>query len=356
MARNATALRVLIASPSDVERERETLANVIERWNATNSISIGIILEPIRWETHAYPEAGDHPQGLLNRQIVDDSDIIVAVFRSRLGTPTPKAASGTVEEIERLRARDKPVLIYFSSSDPPQDRDPEQFALLQEYKGILKKDTLYWEFETLVELDQQFSRHLGTVVNGLAKGLRAKTRPAGERVANLVSLKPLLTPRYVLSDDSDTWRELKEGVAGFAAAIAIFRNEPRKDASVGAIESLTAQITFFEASGGEAQRVYYGCWIGEPFNHTRLSLNDTRELILAVKHPGGPPAAMENTRSKAVHYEYEGTRFRPLERHVYDVNARLIGNLMDGASVVNEFHFNVDLRDDPPRLGLEWTR
>ena len=114
MARNATVFKVLIASPSDVQKERETIVAVIDRWNAANSQHMGLVLEPIRWESHAYPASGDYPQGLINQQIVDDADIVVGVFWHRLGTPTPKADSGTLEEIERLRSRDKQVLLYFS--------------------------------------------------------------------------------------------------------------------------------------------------------------------------------------------------------------------------------------------------
>src|SRR5216684_9295766 len=100
MARNTIVFRVLIASPSDVERERETVANAIGQWNAAHSTSMGVMLEPIRWETHAYPATGDYPQGIINRQIVDDCDVVVGLFWSRLGTATPTAASGTIEEIE----------------------------------------------------------------------------------------------------------------------------------------------------------------------------------------------------------------------------------------------------------------
>jgi hypothetical protein len=142
MVRNATVLRVFIASPSDVNAEREVIANVVGRWNAVHSVSTGIVLEPVRWETHAHPDAGAPPQEIINHQIVDDSDIVVGIFWTRLGTPTPKAESGTTEEIERLRSRNKHVLLYFSTAPLPQQHDREQFLKLQAYKATLQKDTL----------------------------------------------------------------------------------------------------------------------------------------------------------------------------------------------------------------------
>jgi hypothetical protein len=353
MARNATALRVLIASPSDVERERETLTSVINRWNAANSTSTGIILEPIRWETHTYPDTGDYPQGIINRQIVDDSDILVGVFWSRLGTPTPAAPSGTVEEIERLRARGKRVLLYFSRAEPPKGCNREQLILLQHYKQAVQKDTLYGEFGTPEELDRLFSQHLASVVNTLKTELNAAPRSGAAPTANLVTLRPLPAARLVSPDDSDTWHEGEEGLP---AAIAIFRNDPIKGVPLGRIEGLTAQITFYEASGGEVQRVYRGCWLGDPFNHTQLSVGNTRELIIAVdRGAGGPPATIENTRTNSANYEYEGTSFKPLDRLIYDVNVRLVGHVRSEADVVEDFHFNVDLRETP-RLERDWTR
>ena len=353
MARNATALRILIASPSDVERERETLTSVIDRWNAANSTSTGIILEAIRWETHTYPDTGEYPQGIVNRQIVDDSDILVGVFWCRLGTPTPAAPSGTVEEIDRLRARGKRVLLYFSLADPPEGFDRDQFSLVQAYKQGLRQDTLYGEFRTIEELDRLFSRHLATVANALRTELNAAPRSSAAPTANLISLRPLSAPRSVSPDDSDTWREES---AGLPAAIAVFQNDPIRGVPIGMIDGLTAQMIFYEANGGEVQRVYRGCWLGDPFNHTRLSVGATRELIVAVSQGGGqPPATIENTRSNAAHYEYEGTRFRPLGRRIYDVNVRLVGRVRSEADVVEDFRFNVDLQETP-RLRLEWTR
>jgi hypothetical protein len=73
----------------------------------------GVLLQPLMWERDATPEAGA-PQAVINRQLVDKADILIGLFWTRLGTPTTEAESGTVEEIERMIAADKPVLLYFS--------------------------------------------------------------------------------------------------------------------------------------------------------------------------------------------------------------------------------------------------
>jgi hypothetical protein len=318
---------------------------------------MGIVLEPIRWETDTYPDARAHPQDSINRQIVDDSDLVVGVFWSRLGTPTIDAASGTVEEIERLRSRGKHVMLYFSLANVPQDSNREQFERLQTYKRSLKDKALYRDFETPEELDKLFSQHLARVVHEIAREIKAQPQPIPMRVSNLVSLKPLSTQRLVVRDDSDTWRDATSGTNAFRAAVAIFLNNPIKNVPLPTIDGLKATITFFDTRGSEEQRVYYGTWLSNPLNHTNLSVGDTRELLIAVDRPGAPfPFAIENTRSNAAHYEQEGTREKPLARKLYDVNIRLIGTAKAKGDVLDDFHFNLDLRAESPVLMREWMR
>ena len=54
----ATTYRVLIASPSDLTEEREAATMAINDWNAQHAASEGIVLLPVKWETHSRPESG----------------------------------------------------------------------------------------------------------------------------------------------------------------------------------------------------------------------------------------------------------------------------------------------------------
>jgi hypothetical protein len=102
--------------------------------------------------------------------------------------------------------------------------------------------------------------------------------------------------------------------------------------------------------------VYNGCWLGDPLNYTKLLVGDKRELMIAIDHPGAPsPFAIENTRSNLANYEHEGSREKPLERRLYDVDVRLIGSVNADGDVVNDFHFNLDLRGESPVLRLNWS-
>jgi Domain of unknown function (DUF4062) len=110
MTFQANVFRVLIASPSDVQAERELIVRVIQEWNDANAVERQVALLPVRWETHTTPELG-RPQEIINRQIVDSCDLLIGVFWTRIGSPTDEAESGTLEEIERVASQGKLVLL-----------------------------------------------------------------------------------------------------------------------------------------------------------------------------------------------------------------------------------------------------
>jgi hypothetical protein len=171
MARASIVLSVLVSSPSDVEAECATVLGAIRDWNSSHSRDVGIVLEPVQWQTHAYPESGDRPQAIINRQIVDASDMVIAVFGHRIGTATGTTQSGTIEEIERLRAKGKLVAVYFSSGLIPREHDPEQLRLLNEYRESLKENTLYWKFESTEDLYRLILQHLAMSVSRIYQDL-----------------------------------------------------------------------------------------------------------------------------------------------------------------------------------------
>ena len=166
MTFNATCLNVMIASPSDVIQERVIAREVIHEWNAIHSCDRSQVLLPIGWETNSIPAMGGRPQELINKQILRDADILVAIFWTRLGSSTGKSASGTVEEIEEHIATQKPVLIYFSRTPvTPDSVDPDQYSALAEFRKSLQSRGLYQEFDDAGDFQGKFARHLAQTIN-----------------------------------------------------------------------------------------------------------------------------------------------------------------------------------------------
>lgn len=149
----ATVVRILIASPSDLRDERDRVERTIHRWNALHAAHVGVVLMPVRWETNASAEMGGSAQDLINRQIVDDSDVLIGMFWTRLGTPTTTSVSGTAEELQRFLDADKPAALFKSRKPADLDTvDHDQFAALKSFLHAQRGNGLVLDFQTPEEL------------------------------------------------------------------------------------------------------------------------------------------------------------------------------------------------------------
>ena len=161
MSYTAKIVKVMIASPGDVAKERQLIRDVIHEWNAVHAEDRRLVLMPIGWETHSTPAMGDRPQAIINKQLLETCDLLVAVFWTRLGSPTGVADSGTVEEINEHLAVGRPAMIYFSAVPVRLDSvDEQQYEKLRAFKADLRSRGLVEEYDDLTTFRALFSRHL----------------------------------------------------------------------------------------------------------------------------------------------------------------------------------------------------
>lgn len=175
----ATVFRVMIASPSDVQEERRIAQEVIADWNAVHSEDEQIVLLPLVWERDSRPTQGDRPQGLINAQVLKKADVLVAIFWTRIGSPTGVAPSGTVEELREHIAAGKPALLYFSSAPtPPSKLDTEQLDALRAFQKESRDKGLQETFSTPEEFRQKLTRHLAQLVIDDPRFAMARAAPS----------------------------------------------------------------------------------------------------------------------------------------------------------------------------------
>lgn len=155
-------VKILIASPSDVEKERDIAEKVIGNWNIVNSDERKLTIEPVLWESHSAAESGDRTQGIINKQIVDTCDVAIGIFWTRIGTHTGIVPGGAVEEIERLEKNNKKVMLYFSGiSMPRHGIDYGQLQKVDDFKAARQdKGDLIWEYNDLNEFERLLTHHL----------------------------------------------------------------------------------------------------------------------------------------------------------------------------------------------------
>lgn len=181
--------RVLVASPSDLEDERRVVTDAINEWNALHSAAEGVVLLPVKWETHATPESGVRPQASINRQLVASSDILIGMFWTKFGTNTGVAESGTVEEIDQVVAAGKPAMLYFSSRPiDPSKIDLDQQKKLRFFKDETCKTALVSGFASTTELHSLLMRHLTDQL----RQMRGTRRKRGDKLEEATRLAELM--------------------------------------------------------------------------------------------------------------------------------------------------------------------
>jgi anti-sigma regulatory factor (Ser/Thr protein kinase) len=166
---------------------------VVQELNLGLADSRGIILELVGWETHSWPGVGRDIQDVINHEI-SIPDVIVGIFWKRLGTPTSRAVSGSVEEIRNaleLKAAGKPieVLVYFNeASYSPQEDELEQIAGIFKFRRELtERGLLTSSYNGLEDFRTKVIRHLTQVIRRWPVG---DDKPAVKTGEHLVSPKP----------------------------------------------------------------------------------------------------------------------------------------------------------------------
>jgi hypothetical protein len=157
---------VMIASPEDVNDERKIARELILDWNNIHSLTRNIVLLPIGWEYNSVPSMGDRPQEIINKQVLKNADLLVGIFWTRIGTPTGKAISGSVEEIEEHINSGKPTMLYFSNKPVvPSSIDGLQYTAVNKLKKEYQSKGLTEDFESLDDFKNKFQRHLSMKLN-----------------------------------------------------------------------------------------------------------------------------------------------------------------------------------------------
>jgi hypothetical protein len=178
---DARVYKVLVASPGDVDEERQAITEVISKWNDLNSESEKVVLLPVKWETHSAPLMGDRAQSVINKQLVASCDMVIGVFWTRLGSPTGASESGTTEEIDWFIDNNLPVMLYFSSRPiEPSKIDIAQYTALKEFEKRMQKIGLTGSYTNIADLKEKLLNQISINVRNLLTGSPTTTPTAAE--------------------------------------------------------------------------------------------------------------------------------------------------------------------------------
>ena len=184
MPKQTLTFQCLLISPGDVVEERDAVIKTLEQWSATIGTTLGATVRVLRWEL-ARPEMGAAAQDVINEQLVDECDFGIAIFWSRLGSPTKEHPSGSAEEVARLVGKGANVMTYFSEKPVPHSAlTDDQYAKLQALRNDYQKEGLLGSFATTEKLVEKVTLHVTSLVSALV----AKARDANQPMPSMGSV------------------------------------------------------------------------------------------------------------------------------------------------------------------------
>lgn len=186
-----TAYDLLISCPGDVIEYLDVIKESVDNFNRIFGVINNIEVVTKHWSTDSYPQSGDKPQELLNKQFVRNCDAAIALFWTRFGTPTDKYGSGTEEEVEEMLSADKQVFMYFLDAPiNPSQVDMDQYKKIKDFREKYKDKGIYAVIKDKHELQREFTNHLAMHFLPLI---------SGEKVTTNKKVKPILQIRDVNS-------------------------------------------------------------------------------------------------------------------------------------------------------------
>ena len=253
----ASILRIVVASPSDVQAERKALSTVVDELNRGVARDRGLQLSITRWEDDAY--AGFHPQGpqgLIDAILrIEDCDIFIGMFWKRFGTPVSDAGSGTEHEFQRAyeawkQQRRPHIMMYFNQRayTPKTKAEAEQWTHVLAFRESFPPEGLWWPYRGKTQFEQLVRQHL-------TQFIRQELQPASGPVS------PPDQSDVVVSDAAARLREAYlNWLIGHVRAVPLsgvdpksIREETRRDLDLAAV--YTALMTQRTESAADRDRL-----------------------------------------------------------------------------------------------------
>ena len=164
-------LRIFLASPGDVQVERTIVQEVLSELNITYGTPNGINLKLVNWENYSYPSIGEDPQDVINSQLPFDYDVFLCLFWTRIGTPTKRSKSGTIEELEialkkKENGENVEIMGYFKTEPPASLNElTEQYFEVKKLQSEFGKNCLYKEFTSTDKFSEIFRINFTNYLN-----------------------------------------------------------------------------------------------------------------------------------------------------------------------------------------------
>lgn len=169
---NTYEIKCFIASPGDTLEERNACENVFDEINHGLGSCLGFHLVSVRWEKDVYSSVGEYGQQVINQQMEGNYDLFIGIMKSRFGTPTPQAGSGTEEEFniayDKYQNKEIGNLFFFFGipEESAYDLDIDQFKKVKEFRMKIEQDgVVTMQYQGLEDFKKQLKNNLENYFN-----------------------------------------------------------------------------------------------------------------------------------------------------------------------------------------------
>ncbi len=158
-------INLFISCPGDIKDEINSIEVIVKEINKTFGEISNFKIQIVHWNEDTYTDIGEDGQEIINNQI--DYDILIGILWMKLGTPTKRDKSGTVEEINRaVKNPKKQQLIYFKTATPNNLNliNTSELNDIMLFKKELSNKLLYKEFESIEKFETLFRLNLSSLI------------------------------------------------------------------------------------------------------------------------------------------------------------------------------------------------
>lgn len=149
---------------------------------------------------------------------------MIAIFWTRIGTPTGVASGGTVEEIQEHLETGKPAMIYFSTAPVRLDSlDEDQYRGVRDFREWCRSNGLIEEYESLAQFREKLNRQLAqTVIRWFPRNAEGALPEAGVSVNLTPALEGTGTDVNLSAEARDLLRVAAADANGTVIQVSAF--------------------------------------------------------------------------------------------------------------------------------------
>lgn len=230
MITNTTIYDIIVSCPSDVQDEKEAINRVIGEINQYSIERHQMMFRVKNWLTDVDSDVGEPAQEHINKTLVDKCDILVGIFKTRLGTPTKVANSGAEEEIDRFVKQGKKCFLYFATTANINltNLNVEQLTKLNEFRKKCESNSLYKTFDSIDALYDVFKSDFNLYITNNLINKEKSDELKVENETSLDNQEKIAIPKNDVVGENGVWDcfvEITQDLEGATSQLQDFTNK-----------------------------------------------------------------------------------------------------------------------------------